>query len=144
MKKHSYFYKRPKRYSKGYENMIVQTEKSDIDKYKKGYSFVWNQFVSTAQNYPFNKNVIFNINNNKGSTLSPSLVKQYAWVHNIDEVVYCPGAQFPVVNNRYDKYKKKDVIEHISRSPTSSAEMLLFSFVVAQMTSIFVFILKIM
>lgn len=119
---------------------------SDIDLYKKGYSFVWNQFVSTARNSPFDKSVTFYINNKKGSTLSPSLVKKYAWNPNIDEALYCPGAQFRVVNNRYDKYKKKDVIdiEHISRSPPSSAERLLFSFVIAQMTSIFVFTLKLM
>lgn len=119
----------------------VDMQASDINKYNKGFKFVWNQFVSSSRSRPFSKNVIFVINNNRASTLNPRRIKKYSWKSAIDEALYCPGVQFLVLKKTYSTTKNvyEIFLESISKSPTSSGEKLLISVVLVHIISFFSF-----
>ncbi|XP_048750961.1 uncharacterized protein LOC125662695 [Ostrea edulis] len=73
---------------------------TDINKYTVNKRFVWTQFTSTSTNKSnaFDRNVTFIIYNNQSSPyMAPKPVYLFAWKPELDEAIYCPGAEFEVL-----------------------------------------------
>lgn len=96
-----------------YRKIIL--DETYINSYKNGITFVWNQFVSTTRrrSRAFDGNIEFitNNENNGDSIFSPRRVQKYAWDQSLDEVIYCPGAEFMVTGKSFDKSKNITIIQ---------------------------------